>query len=244
MYTKFLSVVFFILIASIGTIQAQGAQEENEFSSENVFGIDFNTNGGLIGGGMFRHTKVLESGRRLNMGVELVNVKNPNEVRVATANGTVFIYGKKNYLFALRPQIGYEFVLFTKGKEDGIQVDAIINGGPSLGIVKPYYVRFQDDSNTLSTVPYSSSLPSAGVVGPGGFLHGFDKIKIVPGLHLKAGLSFEFGSFGGVSGIEAGALVEVYPQKIQILDVSSSYPTYNRSFFSSLYVNIYFGGRR
>ncbi|HWZ22451.1 MAG TPA: hypothetical protein VNW06_07330, partial [Cytophagaceae bacterium] len=114
MYTKFLSVVFFILIASIGTIQAQGAQEENEFSSENVFGIDFNTNGGLIGGGMFRHTKVLESGRRLNMGVELVNVKNPNEVRVATANGTVFIYGKKNYLFALRPQIGYEFVLFTK----------------------------------------------------------------------------------------------------------------------------------
>ncbi|HWZ23007.1 MAG TPA: hypothetical protein VNW06_10160, partial [Cytophagaceae bacterium] len=78
----------------------------------------------------------------------------------------------------------------------------------------------------------------------GGFLHGFDKIKIVPGLHLKAGLSFEFGSFGGVSGIEAGALVEVYPQKIQILDVSSSYPTYNRSFFSSLYVNIYFGGRR
>lgn len=241
MYTKFLTVVFFILVISLKTLKAQ---EESEYSSENVFGIDLNTNAGLIGGVMFRHTKILQSGRHLNLGVELVNVKHPNEVRISSGNGSVYVYGKKNYLFALRPQIGYEFVLFTKGKEDGIRVDAIFNGGPSIGIVKPYYVQFQDSSNNLSSVPYSSSLQSAEVVGSGGFLHGFDKIKIVPGLHLKAGLSFEFGSFGGVSGVEAGALVEVYPQKIQILDVSSSYPTYNRSFFSSLYINIYFGGRR
>ena len=192
MYTKFLTVVFFILVVSIGALQAQ---EESEYSSENVFGIDLNTNAGLIGGVMFRHAKVLKGkeGRRLNLGVELVNVKNPNEVRVSSSSGSVYVFGKKNYLFALRPQIGYEFVLFTKGKEDGIQVDAIINGGPSIGFVKPYYVQFQDSSNSLSSVPYSPYLQSAGVVGPGGFFHGFDKMKIVPGLHLKAGLSFEFG---------------------------------------------------
>ena len=242
MRLKFLIVIFFILVQSISALQAQ---EENEYSSENVFGVDLNTNGGLIGGFMFRHTKELKSGKLFNLGVEAVNVKHPNEVRTPSGTGNVYIFGKKNYLFAIRPQAGYEFILFTKGKEDGIQVDAILNGGPTIGIVKPYYVLYVDDSNNSSIIPYNSSVPSAGIVGPGGFFHGFDKIKIVPGLHVKAGLSFEFGAFGsGVTGVEVGTLLEAYPQRIEILDISPSYPTYNRSVYSSLYVNIYFGGRR
>jgi hypothetical protein len=239
----FLSILFLILVISTNTAKAQ--EEENEYGSENVFGVNLNTNAGLIGGAMYRHAKELKRGRYLNFGVEIVNVKHPNEVRYPNGTtGNVYILGKKNYLFALRPQIGYEFVLFTKGKEDGIQVDAIINGGPSIGIVKPYYIQYLD-SNQISIMPYNSNLQDAAIVGPGGFFHGFDRIRFVPGLHLKTGLSFEFGSFGsGVSGIEVGNLTEAYTQRIDILDISSSFPTYNRWFFTSLYVNIFFGGRR
>ncbi len=242
MLKRLLPILFLILFINPELVKAQ---EESEYSSENVFGLNLNTNAGLIGGVMFRHTKELKTGRYLNLGLELVNIKHPNEVRYLSSNtGNVFILGKKNYLFALRPQIGYEFVLFTKGKEDGIQVDAIINGGPTIGIVKPYYIQYQD-SNETTIIPYSTSLMQAGIIGPGGFFHGFNKLKFTPGFHLKTGLSFEFGSFGsGVSGIEVGSLMEAYSQRIDILDISSAYPTYNRWLFTSLYVNIFFGGRR
>ncbi len=227
-------------------------QEENEYSRETVVGVNLNTNGGLIGGVMFRHTR--ETGKKkgtyLNFGAELAIVKHPNEIRTSNNyTGNVFILGKKNYLFALRPHIGYEFLLFNKGKEDGIQVDAIFNIGPTIGLVKPYYIQY-DNGVRVDIVPYDSKLydpatRGGGIMGPGGFFRGFDQLRIVPGLHLKTGLSFEFGTFGsGVSGIEAGGLLEVYPQRIELLDISSAFPTYNRWLFSSLYVNIYFGGRR
>ena len=247
MRIKLLTIFIFTLLLSSTIVVAQ---DENPYSRETVFGVDLNTNGGLIGGIMFRHTRELGLGRYVNFGGELVVVKHPNEVRTANSyTGNVFILGKKNYLFALRPQVGYEFVLFTKGKEDGIQVDALINGGPTIGFLKPYYIQYDDGTN-VEIVPYDPAYydpatKGAGIVGSGGFFHGFDRMKIVPGLHLKTGLSFEFGSFGsGVSGVEAGALFEAYPKRIDLLDISSAYSTYNRWFFSSLYVNIYFGGRR
>jgi hypothetical protein len=247
MNNKFLAVLFLVLIT---TCPIAMAQEENEYSTETVFGVDLNTNGGLIGGFMFRHTRELTGGRYFNYGAEWVQVKHPNEVRIPNSvTGSVFILGKTNYFFPLRPHVGYEFVLFTKGKEDGIQVDALINGGPSFGFVKPYYIQF-DNGTSIDIVPYNvnahdPATKGAGIIGPGGFFHGFDNIRVVPGMHLKTGLSFEFGAFNsGVSGIEAGTLLEAFTQKIDILDVSSSYPTHNKWFFSSVYVNIYIGGRR
>ncbi len=242
----------FLFFAGFLSCSEALAQDENEYSKETVFGVNLNTNGGLIGGVMFRHSSEtgIGTGRYFNFGVELAIVKHPNEIRTANPyTGNVFVLGKKNYLFALRPHVGYEFVLFTKGKEDGIQVDAIFNGGPTIGFVKPYYIQF-DDGLTLETVPYDPmfhdpATKGSGIIGSGGFFQGFDNMRIVPGLHLKTGLSFEFGTFGsGVSGIEAGAMMEAYAKRIEILDVSSSFPTYNRWFYPSLYVNIYFGGRR
>ena len=224
--------------------------DENEYSSETVFGVNLNTNGGLIGGIMFRHAREVgvKRGRYFNIGTELVVVKHPNEIRTANQyTGNVYILGKKNYLFALRPHVGYEFLLFTKGKEDGIQVDAIINAGPTIGLIKPYYIQY-DDGTRVSLVPYDPQLydpAKGGIVGSGGFFRGFGEMRIMPGIHFKSGLSFEFGSFGsGVSGLEAGVMMEAYPKRIELLDISPNYSTYNRWFFSSLYVNIYFGGRR
>ena len=252
MHSKFLSIFFLVLLLSVNSINAQETivQEENDYSSETVFGVNFNTNGGLLGGVMFRHSSELARGRYLTLGAEMVYIKHPNEARYPNSvTGSVYVLGKKNYLFSLRPQIGYEFILFTKGKEDGIQVDAIFNAGPSIGFVKPYYIQF-DDGTKIVNEPYDAKKHDpetlgAGIIGPGGFFKGFDNIRLVPGFHIKSGLSFEFGAFNsGVSGIEAGVLLEAFPKRIEILDVSSSYSTYNRWFFSSLYVNIYFGGRR
>jgi hypothetical protein len=246
MRSKFLAILAFIFVYSFKAATAQD-DSDNEYSSETVFGLNLNTNAGLIGGIMFRHTKELSAGRYFNIGAEWVNVKHPNEIRFSNNAGNIYVLGKKNYLFALRPHAGYEFVLFTKGKEDGIQVDALINGGPTIGFVKPYYIQYDDGTN-IQIVAYDPALydpTGAGIIGSGGFFHGFDHISIVPGVHVKAGLSFEFGAFGGgVTGIEVGAMFEAYTHRIDLLELSSSYTTYNRKNFSSLYVNIYFGGRR
>lgn len=246
-------IILFLLLIGIfllNPVKLLAQADENDYSRETVFGVNLNTNGGLIGGIMFRHTREVgvQRGRYFNIGTELAVVKHPNEVRTANNyTGNVYILGKKNYLFALRPHVGYEFLLFTKGKEDGIQVDAILNAGPSIGLVKPYFIQY-DDGVSVQIVPYDPynyDPAKGGIVGSGGFFKGFGLMQIVPGFHVKTGLSFEFGSFGsGVSGLEAGLLLEAYSQRIELLDISPNYSTYNRWFFSSLYVNIYFGGRR
>jgi len=248
--SKIVSVLLLIQILYFTSYQSN-AQDFDEYETETIFGLNLNTNGGLIGGIMFRHTRALNKrGKYVNFGFEGVNVKHPNEVRYPNSyTGNVFVLGKMNYLIALRPHVGYEWKLFSKGIEDGVQVDFLLNAGPTIGLVKPYYIQY-DNGKTIETVPYNPVLhdpatKGAGIVGAGGFLYGFDNLKIAPGLHLKSGLSFEFGTWGsGVSGIEAGAMFEIFPYKIDILEISSSTPTYNRNFFTSMYVNMYFGGRR
>ena len=79
-----------------------------------------------------------------HVGLEVSFIKNPKELRYLnpTTNNTYIAY-KKNAMFVIRPQIGLEWILFRKAEEDGVQVDFILAGGPSLGFLKPYYIEYQ-----------------------------------------------------------------------------------------------------
>lgn len=244
LYSVLLSVVF--LLTNKNTYSQQ---VDDDYSSETIFGINLNSNGGLIGGAMVRHSRILTPTKNLNFGLEIVNVKHPNEIRISTNSGNIYAIGKKNYLIAFRPQVGLEWELFTKGKEDGIRVSLLLNGGPSIGVLKPYYIQYEQ-FGIIKIVPYDEKLhdpltKGTNIVGGAGFFQGFAGTKVVPGLHAKLGLNFEIGNYNSsLSGIETGLLLEGYPYVVDLMELSSSFETYNRSTFSSLYVSIYFGGRR
>ncbi|MFL5730165.1 MAG: hypothetical protein ACJ75J_11825, partial [Cytophagaceae bacterium] len=62
---------------------------------------------------------------------------------------------------------------------------------------------------------------------------------IRPGLNIKGGLAFELGKYGGgISGIEVGGLLELFPKKVILIPEAG-----NKAVFSSVYIKLYFGLR-
>ncbi|GAB4031700.1 hypothetical protein [Spirosoma jeollabukense] len=232
--------------------------DEDNYQTVTTFGLTTNTNSGIIGGLSFRQSKLL-SGTLLGMpqarylSVELVNVKHPKELPSSlNSYGSRFIEGKENYLLVLRPQYGREVRLFQRNGDEGIAVSGILAGGPSLGIIKPYYLEVSY-GNFTRTVPASQvngfTTPTGETVtGAGGFFQGIGESKLTVGLNVKAALSFELSAFRtNTTGIEIGFLAEAFPNKVVIIpntDPTGKREDGNRSFFTSGYITLFFGSKK
>lgn len=262
LYTPVYSALLGLLLLAVpACAQSPDGSDEDNFRTVTTFGITTNTNAGLLGGFVFRQSKRLDSelfGKTQHsyISVELVNVKHPREYAAGSNSfGGSFLLGKENYLFVLRPQYGREISLFRRNTDEGISVNAIFAAGPSLGIVKPYYVEVSS-GNTTRQVPYSQAIasPTAGgrsefVVGSGGFFQGIGQSKLTVGLNAKAALSFELSAFrNNTTGLEIGFLSEMFPNKIVIVPNTNTAvgdrTVGNRSFFTSAYVTLFFGTKK
>ncbi len=234
--------IFIILIISLLSYPVLAQEEEDEeYRSEIVYGLNFNTNGGIIGGAIFKYSQAVSSSMYQTFGIEVVNVKHPKELRVTYNNTNTFIAGKQNYLFAVRPQYGRELVLFRKAPDEGVQINAVAAIGPTLGLVKPYYVLYSYSTTDVRSERYEPDRHDlARIIGTGGMFEGFDEIKIVPGVNFKAGLSFELSGFrNSVTGFEVGFMLEKYTSDVVLMPAAR-----NRSFYTSGYLNVYFGSKR
>ena len=232
--------------------------EEDDYPVITTFGISTNTNSGIVGGLAFRQSRLL-SGTLFGLpqyrylSVEVVNVKHPKELSSSLNNiGTRYIEGKENYLFVIRPQYGREVKLFQRANDEGVSVSGILAAGPSLAIIKPYYLEVSF-GNTSRTVPASQvngfQTPTGETVtGAGGFFQGFGESKLSVGLNVKAALSFELSTFrSNTTGIEIGFLAEAFPNKILIIpnrSATGNREDGNRSFFTSAYLTLFFGSKK
>ena len=108
-------------------------QDSYEYQSEFIWGINKNTSGGLIGGIVFKKARKLNDRVLETFGLELMNVKHPQEVRRSSSTtGNYFIYGKANYLYAIRLQYGRDIILFKKAPQQGAEIKGIFAVGPSM----------------------------------------------------------------------------------------------------------------
>ncbi len=245
--------IVFSLI-SILALNASGQTARNKAGNEDVynsllaFGITANTNSGIIGGAAVRYTKnigtFLGNPHYQYLALEIVNVKNPKEYSLPTS-GFNTTPNKLNYLFAIRPQYGREVFFFNRQDNEGLGLSGLIAVGPTIGIEKPYMINFQEGGRTV-TIPYDPNL--SGVYSSAGFLAGFGKSKIVPGLNAKAALNLEINAFRhNVTGLEVGFLVEAFTRKIELMAFPAGAPdgnVGNKSFFTSGYITLYFGNKK
>lgn len=225
--------------------------EEYDYTSEIIWGVNKNTNGGLIGGVMIKYTRIMSPRMFQSFGLELANVKHPREIRyINRYNGNAYIWGKQNYLYSIRPQYGRELVLFKKASQQGVQISAIFAGGPTIGLVAPYYIEYNvternpGSPNVIRTVvePFNPNvhISQEDVLGTGGILQGIGESEVKIGANVKAALSFEFGTFkNNVSGFEVGVMLEAFPEEIILVPTAE-----NRSVFTSAFLTILFGTRR
>jgi hypothetical protein len=232
----------FILVAAAFAAQAQNSSSqssEEQYTMENVFGVVKATNGGLISGLYYRHSRKLNRFNLMNLGIEMVNIRHPREAKETTFTGSSFVFGKSNYLVAIRPTYGRERILFEKAPQQGARVTGILAIGPSIGMEIPYYVELgngvKEQYNPLN--PQHSRPFIGGNAGP---FKGLGETKFVIGVHGKASLTFETNSTKQrVVGFEVGITIDSYVREIEIIPLVENYSTFTAAFLA-----IYFGKRR
>ena len=239
-YKFSLILVLLIPVVSVG----QNAETE-DYQSEFIWGINKNTTGGLIGGFVFRKSNKIGEKLYQSYGLEVMNVKHPQEFHLRLNGSTnSFILGKVNYLYALRFQYGRELILFRKAPQQGVEIKLNAATGPSLGLLAPYYVEIIADSGpgqTTVRVPYDPNEHQATeIIGPGYILQGITESQLRIGANLKTSLSFELGtSKSSVTGVEVGFLLDAYTQEIELMSAAE-----NQAIFPTAFFTLFYGSRR
>ena len=218
-------------------------QDSYEYQTEFTWGINKNTFGGLIGGFMFKKAYKISDRVLQTYGLEIMNVKHPQESRQhSQSTGNFFIYGKSNYLYALRFQYGRDVILFKKAPQQGVEIKGVFAVGPSIGVVAPYYVETGGDAGGIATIrkQYNPSIRPEEIYGPGRLFEGIGDSKIKLGANAKAAMNFELGTIKSqVTGFEAGCVLDLYTSRIELVPTAKNY-----SFFPVLFFTLFYGGRK
>lgn len=238
---KLILPIFFFLISLTAFSQREDVGNY-EYDKEYLFGLNKNTNGGLIGGIVFKSGTRLDDTNFAFWGLELSNVKNQKEVRYNTVLGNSYIFGKSNYLYAIRPHLGREIILFKKAPNQGVQVSALGAVGPTIGLIAPYYIEYAINRVETVTEQYDPEVHQSrfNILGTGRLFEGLGESDVAFGATLKAALMFEFGVFrSSATGLEVGYMVEGYTKEIPLIPTSE-----NNQFFQSAYFTFFYGFRK
>lgn len=236
---------FFLLFLAVATqVAVAQTQDSYDYQSEFTYGFNKNTAGGLIGGFVFKKARKLNDRVLETYGLEIMNVKHPQERRVnSVQTGNFFIFGKSNYLYALRFQYGRDIILFKKAPQQGVEVKAILAAGPSIGIIAPYYVEYAPDAGNFGVhAQYDPNViqDSNSILGTGRLFEGLGDSKIKIGGNIKAALNFELGTIKSqVTGFEAGFLLDSYTSKIELMPLAKQYAVY-----PTLFITLFYGTRK
>lgn len=238
---KYILTLFFIGYCLVSFAQRQEGGDY-EYDSEVLFGINKNTNGGLIGGFSLKMGYRMDETKFQFFGLDLANVKNPKEIRYNSVLGNSFIYGKSNYLYSIRPYYGREVILFKKAPQQGVQVSLLGAIGPSLGIIAPYYIEYAVSRIETVRMQYDPEVNQSrfNILGPGRLFEGLGESEMAFGLNAKAAVNFEFGVFkSNVTAVELGYQFEGFNREIVLMPT-----TENRQLFQSVYFTFFYGFRK
>ena len=235
----------------ISTLIRQQEEGALVFNKQNVFGLRLNTDGWNI----FYEKGYMKNVKTTNLfAIELGEKKHPKEQKLNNLLnnngffqiGNPYIYGKRNSFYQLKPTYGQQRMIGGKTNKNGVAVHAIYAGGISIGIERPYYIRVRDAGPSGSKELKYSDADSIAFLSPGnivmgtGLRYGWNELKIVPGVHAKAALRFDYGRFNEmVSAIEVGLNIEAYTREINIMLRNP-----NKQVFFNGYIAILFGKRK
>jgi hypothetical protein len=154
-----------------------------------------------------------------------------------------FTYGKQNDLLVFRGGVGKKYYYSDKAKRKGVAVAIDYELGPSIGMLKPYYLdlsRLQDNGfiDYVSTERYSEEnkdlfLDETKIIGPASFFKGFGQVTFIPGLHARLGAHFSLGAFDEyIKAFEIGVMVDGFFQRVPIMIVENNTPVFINGYLS------------
>ena len=226
------------------------------FNNQWALGIKLNTDGY---GFYYEHGKYKTIKRTNLWWFEYSEKKQHNQQKVApgpivtnypgysiVSVGSNYVYGKENNFYQLKLGFGRQLLIGGKGTSNGVAVSATYGGGLSFGLVKPYYVQVLDSlsQTEVSDIKYSDN-PTAFlnpdiIVGSSGFSKGLNNITVVPGLHIRGSLRFDYGRLRQkLSALEVGFNADFYSKKVTIMAQNP-----NHNLFTNVYIAFVFGSRK
>ncbi len=250
-----ISILIISLIFSGGLLTAQSVKDAIKkqpkgivYDKEASGFLRLHTNGYAIGGTY----GTLKTYYKTNYWqFELIHIKHPREYTNRSqfaGGGSSFIFGKQNNFFGLHGAYGQKRYFSGKAKKQGVAVGMSYSVGPSLGIIKPYYLDLYVDRNGRQPISRpqryteensSTFLDINSIAGAAGFGYGFDELSLVPGGHGKVALHLDWGAYEEyVRAIEVGLMLDVYTKEIPIMLTDD-----NRPYFINLYFAVELGKR-
>lgn len=158
-----------------------------------------------------------------------------------------FIYGKINNFYALKAGYGLRKMIAGKPENRNISIHWVYSGGLALGLLKPYYIEayaMENGGFTRKTLKYSEEdaatfLNASAILGSSGISEGIDEVKMVPGIHAKTGLHFDFAASKHTKlAVETGINAEYYTKNIELMALQDPKP-----YLVNVYLSIQFGKR-
>ena len=221
-------------------------EEEGVIANKKHFvsGIKITTDGY---GGFLEKGLAQSVNKSLLFQLEITEKFHPKELKQFNLNGAgPYKYGKTNFVYPIKLGMQQQILLGNKGNKNGVSVTANFGGGISLGLLRPYLLGFDTVINNANEIKYLSYaddsikfLNGSNIAGPG-FGRGFNKIKVNPGIYLKAALRLDYGAYNEqVSAIEVGVTTEFYGKKIQQMAKNKE-----QNFYFGAYVSLLFGKRK
>lgn len=162
-----------------------------------------------------------------------------------------FVFGKVNNFYALKFGYGKRRMIAGKPEQGTVSIHLVYLGGLSIGMEKPYYIDAyvpQDnpsgvlirESIKFDSDKKSSFLAKGNIIGSSGWSKGLSETKIVPGLHGRVGLHFDFStSKNTILALETGVAGELYSRNIVLMAYQNP-----SALLLNGYVSMQFGKRK
>lgn len=180
--------------------------------------------------------------------------ENPDRINLLTNRvSRAYVYGKQNQLYALRFAFGKRKYLSEKARQRGVAIGYSYEVGPTLGILKPYYLEVDagdPESNRIIDIRHTGNntaefLNQDRIFGASSWAQGLSEISVRPGVHLKAATHFAFGAYDEMAkSLEAGVSADFLLGNSDILIESELTPGLSNSpLHLNLFINVQLGKR-
>ena len=240
-------ILFLLLLNGTAVMAQQTIYEETRvpYKRELYGGILLHGDGWGL---QFYHAKYNTARDRRLLGIEVVGMKHPKEVKsfnpyYEDARG--YFYGKSNALLILRPTYGRKLQLTDKIRRSGAEVNFIWGVGPSIGLLKPVYLQIGKPDRipyeNIAVERYDPAIHDVqNIYGRATWFNGVGEIKPYLGGFGRVALSFEYSTeTTGLKGLEVGAMVDVYQKTVPIMAELEG--VRNKQFFFQFYLALQFG---
>lgn len=180
----------------------------------------------------FRYYFLKDSKTDLMIAATFASHRTRSERKIESAykdqGGKDYTFDKKNYAYTLAPVFGITRQIIPKSEFNRISLRASLAGGPTLMILKPYYIEvaipFSPTQATVEVDRYDGSKYNfTNIVGQADYFLGLNELSVVPGIRAQGGIMVDFSnSEDYIRGIGIGINAEYFFQEPEILDLNSN----------------------